>query len=41
MTTSVYPAQGGVVNNAKAATFIPEIWSDEVTGSVREESRTC
>ena len=30
MTTSVYPAQGGVVNNAKAATFIPEIWSDEV-----------
>ena len=30
MTTSVYPAQGGVVNNTKAATFIPEIWSDEV-----------
>ena len=30
MTNSVYPAQGGVVNNAKAATFIPEIWSDEV-----------
>ena len=30
MTTSVYPNQGGVVNNAKAATFIPEIWSDEV-----------
>jgi len=30
MTSSVYPAQGGAVNNAKAATFIPEIWSDEV-----------
>ena len=30
MTTSVYPNQGGVVNNTKAATFIPEIWSDEV-----------
>ena len=30
MTISVYPNQGGVVNNAKAATFIPEIWSDEV-----------
>jgi len=30
MTTSVYPLQGGVVNNTKAATFIPEIWSDEV-----------
>ena len=30
MASSTYPAQGGVVNNTKAATFIPEIWSDEV-----------
>lgn len=30
MTTSVYPAQGGTVDNTSAATFIPEIWSDEV-----------
>jgi N4-gp56 family major capsid protein len=33
MTSSVYPAQGGAVNNTKAATFIPEIWSDEVRAS--------
>ena len=30
MTTSVYPATGGMVDNTSAATFIPEIWSDEV-----------
>ena len=30
MTTSVYPAMGGAVTNTSAATFIPEIWSDEV-----------
>jgi len=30
MTTSVYPAQGGTVDNTSAASFIPEIWSDEV-----------
>ena len=30
MATSVYPAQGGTVDNTSAATFIPEIWSDEV-----------
>ena len=30
MATSVYPAMGGVVDNTSAATFIPEIWSDEV-----------
>tara|TARA_R100001377_G_scaffold83171_2_gene64318 strand:- start:57 stop:1022 length:966 start_codon:yes stop_codon:yes gene_type:complete len=30
MATSVYPAQGGTVDNASAATFIPEIWSDEI-----------
>ena len=29
-TKSVYPSQTGAVNNTKAATFIPEIWSDEV-----------
>jgi len=30
LTKSVYPAQGGAVTNTTAATFIPEIWSDEV-----------
>ena len=30
MATSTYPAQGGTVDNTSAATFIPEIWSDEV-----------
>ena len=30
MATSVYPAMGGAVDNTSAATFIPEIWSDEV-----------
>ena len=30
MATSVYPATGGMVGNTDAATFIPEIWSDEV-----------
>jgi N4-gp56 family major capsid protein len=30
MATSVYPATGGMVDNTSAATFIPEIWSDEV-----------
>lgn len=30
VTKSVYPAMGGAVNNTTAATFIPEIWSDEV-----------
>ena len=29
MATSVYPSQTGAVDNARAATFIPEIWSDE------------
>ena len=33
MTTSVYPAQGGTVDNTSAATFIPEIWSDEVVAA--------
>jgi N4-gp56 family major capsid protein len=30
MATSVYPATGGFTNNTTAATFIPELWSDEV-----------
>jgi N4-gp56 family major capsid protein len=30
MATSVYPATGGMVDNTSAASFIPEIWSDEV-----------
>jgi N4-gp56 family major capsid protein len=30
MATSVYPATGGFVDNTSAATFIPELWSDEV-----------
>ena len=30
MATSIYPATGGFVDNTSAATFIPEIWSDEV-----------
>lgn len=30
MATSIYPATGGFVDNTSAATFIPELWSDEV-----------
>ena len=30
MTDSTYPATGGFVDNTSAATFIPEIWSDEI-----------
>ncbi len=33
MASSVYPAQGGAVDNTSASTFIPEIWSDEVIAS--------
>jgi N4-gp56 family major capsid protein len=33
MASSVYPAQGGAVDNTSASTFIPEIWSDEVVAS--------
>lgn len=35
MATSVYPAQGGAVNNTSAAKFIPEIWSDEVVAAYK------
>ena len=30
MATSTYPNMGGAVTNTTAATFIPEIWSDEI-----------
>ena len=35
MATSVYPAMGGAVDNTSAATFIPEIWSDEVIAAYK------
>ena len=35
MATSVYPAQGGAVDNTSAAKFIPEIWSDEVVAAYK------
>jgi N4-gp56 family major capsid protein len=35
MTTSVFPAQGGAVDNTKAAVFIPEIWSDEIVAAYK------
>ena len=35
MATSVYPATGGFVDNTSAATFIPEIWSDEVIAAYK------
>ena len=33
MTTSVYPDQAGAVDTARAGTFIPEIWSDEIVAA--------
>jgi N4-gp56 family major capsid protein len=30
MATSTFPNMGGTVDNTSAATFIPEIWSDEI-----------
>jgi N4-gp56 family major capsid protein len=33
MTDSIYPATGGFTDNTSAATFIPEIWSDEVVAA--------
>ena len=35
MATSVYPNMGGAVANTSAATFIPEIWSDEVIAAYK------
>ncbi len=36
MTDSTYPATGGFVNNTSAATFIPEIWSDEIIAAYKK-----
>jgi N4-gp56 family major capsid protein len=36
MATSTYPATGGIVDNTSAATFIPEIWSDEVVAAYQK-----
>lgn len=36
MATSVYPATGGFVGNTDAATFIPEIWSDEIVAAYQK-----
>lgn len=35
MADSVYPATGGFVDNTSAATFIPELWSDEVKAAYK------
>ena len=36
MATSVYPLMGGAVDNTSAATFIPEIWSDEIIAAYQK-----
>ena len=36
MATSVYPATGGFVGKSDTATFIPEIWSDEVIAAYQK-----
>ena len=36
MATSTYPAMGGAVDNTSAATFIPEIWSDEIIAAYQK-----
>ena len=36
MTDSTYPSTGGFVDNTSAATFIPEIWSDEIIASYQK-----
>jgi N4-gp56 family major capsid protein len=36
MTDSTYPASGGFVDNTSAATFIPEIWSDEIVAAYQK-----
>ena len=35
MATSVYPNMGGAVDNTSAATFIPELWSDEIVAAYK------
>ena len=36
MATSTYPATGGFVDNTSAATFIPELWSDEIRAAYKQ-----
>ena len=36
MADSTYPNMGGAVDNTSAATFIPEIWSDEVVAAYQK-----
>jgi antitoxin component of MazEF toxin-antitoxin module len=36
MVDSVYPATGGFVDNTSAATFIPELWSDEIRAAFKQ-----
>jgi N4-gp56 family major capsid protein len=36
MTDSIYPSNGGFVDNTSAATFIPEIWSDEIVAAYQK-----
>ena len=36
MTDSTYPATGGFTDNTAAATFIPEIWSDEIIAAYQK-----
>ena len=36
LTSTTYPAMGGAVANDSAATFIPEIWSDEIIASYQK-----
>jgi N4-gp56 family major capsid protein len=35
MATSTYPTQTGTVDNTSAASFIPEIWSDEIVATYK------
>jgi N4-gp56 family major capsid protein len=37
MATSTYPATGGFVDNTSAATFIPELWSDEIRAAFKSQ----
>jgi N4-gp56 family major capsid protein len=36
MATSTFPATGGFVDNTSAASFIPEIWSDEIIAAYQK-----
>ena len=36
MATSTYPATGGFVGKSDTATFIPDIWSDEVVAAYQK-----